>query len=204
MTQSNAPSTSSSRDSRETAGQAAKDLGQDIRSGASDAVNRLKAQASEEANRRGEAAKSTAANEISDLGDALRKAADELQDGSPQARGLGQIAQSLADVSDTVRGKDLGEIVSDVTGFARRNPLAFIGGAALLGFAGTRLARASKEGGESSVDLSRYWGSEEEDAALDAEISRRPAAPSAATPPPTNPQPPVATTPQLQPTGEDK
>ncbi|MFU1478240.1 hypothetical protein ACM25N_11255 [Roseovarius sp. C7] len=87
--------------------------------------------------------KEGAAREVRGVASALRTAADELRDGSPQERTFSQLADGLADVSDTIRDKDLGEMVGGVNSFARRNPLLFLGGAALAGFAATRFARAS-------------------------------------------------------------
>lgn len=89
-------------------------------------------------------AKDGVADEISSIGNALRRASDDLRSGSPQERTFGQMASTLADLSDTVRDKDLGEMVDDLSNFARRNPIAFMGGAALLGFAGVRMAKASQ------------------------------------------------------------
>ena len=45
-----------------------------------------------------------------------------------------------------MRDKDLGEMVGAVTDFAKRNPFVFLGGAALVGFAATRFAKASNTG----------------------------------------------------------
>ena len=90
------------------------------------------------------AAKEGVADEISSVSRALRKASDELRDGSAQERTFGAAASSMADFADTVRDKDLGQMVDDLGDFARRNPVAFLGGAALLGFAGVRMAKASR------------------------------------------------------------
>lgn len=88
-------------------------------------------------------AKSSVADEVSGVASALRTAADEMRNGSPQERTFGQMAEGLADASDALRDKDLGTMVDDVTQFARKNPLLFLGGAALVGFAATRFAKAS-------------------------------------------------------------
>lgn len=88
-------------------------------------------------------AKKTAADEVKDVASALRTASDELRDGSPQERTFSQIAESLADASDALRDKDLGEMVGAVNDFAKRNPLVFLGGATLIGFTATRFAKAS-------------------------------------------------------------
>ena len=79
------------------------------------------------------------------MASAMRTAAEEMRSGSPQERTFGQIAEGIADVSDAMREKDLSTMVQDVSAFARNNPLVFLGGAALIGFAATRFAKASGE-----------------------------------------------------------
>ncbi len=91
-----------------------------------------------------ETAKSSVADEMSGVAAALRTAAEEMRSGSPQERTFGQIAEGLADASESMRNKDLSEMVQDVSAFARKNPLVFLGGAALVGFAATRFAKASR------------------------------------------------------------
>lgn len=96
-------------------------------------------------------AKDAAADEVKGVASALRTAAEEMRSGSPQERTFSQIAESLADASDTMRDKDLGEMVGAVTDFAKRNPMVFLGSAALIGFAATRFAKASSDGGSQSI-----------------------------------------------------
>ena len=88
-------------------------------------------------------AKTTVANEVNDVALALRRASKDLRGGSAQERRLGQIAKSLADASDAIRDKDLGEILQAASRVARDNPVLFLSGAALLGFAASRYAKAS-------------------------------------------------------------
>lgn len=108
---------------------------------ADDAMQSAKKAATSQA----DAAKSSVADEVSGVASALRTAAEEMRSGSPQERTFGQIAEGLADASDAVREKDLSTMVQDVTRFARKNPLVFLGGAALIGFAATRFAKATGE-----------------------------------------------------------
>lgn len=103
-----------------------------------------------------ERTKGAAASEVENVANALRKAAGDMRQGSPQERTFGQIADSLADASEAIRDRDLGQIAGDVSNFAKRNPLAFLGGAALAGFAVTRFAKASQStprGGSSEDDV---------------------------------------------------
>ncbi|MBW4709529.1 hypothetical protein KX928_17200 [Roseobacter sp. YSTF-M11] len=106
-----------------------------VRDVAQDAASAAKDQA--------ETAKSSVADEMSGVASALRTAAEQMRSGSPQERTFGQIAEGLADASEAMRNKDLSEMVQDVSAFARNNPLVFLGGAALIGFAATRFAKAS-------------------------------------------------------------
>lgn len=121
----------------------AKAAAEDLGSSASDTAQNAASAVRDEAARRADDAKSGVADEVSDVASALRKAANDMRDGSPQERTFGQIASSLADVSESIRGKDLGEMANEVSGFAKRNPMLFLGGIALAGFAATRFATAS-------------------------------------------------------------
>lgn len=122
----------------------AKSLAEEAKTAARDTAN----QAAESARSQAESAKNSVAGEVSNVARALRKAAEESREGSPQERTFGQIAEGLADMSETVARKDLGEMARDLSDFARRNPLAFLGGAALIGFAATRFAKAGQRPAE--------------------------------------------------------
>ena len=88
-----------------------------------------------------------AAGEASRMSAALRDASANMRHGSPQERAIGHMADTMANAADAIQGKDLGSIIGDINAFARRNPTAFIGGAALLGFAAARFAKASASDG---------------------------------------------------------
>lgn len=106
-------------------------------------------QAMTEVRSKADDAKDGVANEVNDVAKALRRASEELRGGSAQERTLGTLASGLADASDQIRDKDLGQIVQMVSKVARDNPMMFLGGAALLGFAASRYAKAS--GGTNGV-----------------------------------------------------
>ncbi len=93
---------------------------------------------------RADDAKTDVAKEVKGVAKALRRASEELRGGSAQERTIGQISTSLADVSDAIRDKDLGEMVQMASKIARDNPFLFLGGAALLGFAASRYAKATR------------------------------------------------------------
>ena len=87
------------------------------------------------------------AGEASRMSNALRDASANMRDGSPQERAISHMADSMANAADAISSKDLGSVIGDINAFARRNPTAFIGGAALLGFAAARFAKASASDG---------------------------------------------------------
>lgn len=127
-----------------------KDVKQKAKATAADAADKIKSTAkgaagtvASEAAGYADQAKESAAGEVKNVAAALRTAADEMRSGSPQERTFSQIADGLADASDAVRDKDLGEMVGSLNEFAKRNPAVFLGGAALIGFAATRFAKAS-------------------------------------------------------------
>ncbi len=87
--------------------------------------------------------KKQAAGEVDRMANALRDAGSNLRQGSPQERAISSMADNLADAADAFSNKDLGALIGDAATFARRHPTAFLGSAALLGFAAARFAKAS-------------------------------------------------------------
>lgn len=88
-------------------------------------------------------AKETVADEVGSFGQALRRSTDGLRGGSAQEQALSMMADGIADIADGLRDKSLSQLVSDAADLGRRHPVAFLGGAALMGFAAVRLAKAS-------------------------------------------------------------
>lgn len=139
MSTQNTPAESGSKSTTDQA----KEKSAELAGQAKTAAQNVAQDAASAASHQAESAKGAAADEISSVASALRTAAEEMRSGSPQERTFGQIAEGLANASETMRNKDLGEMVEDVSAFARKNPLVFLGGAALIGFAATRFAKAS-------------------------------------------------------------
>lgn len=122
----------------------------EARDRAASATSEIKDEASElaeQARRRAEMAAMDAKDRLADQGhtmaDRLRAAGQEFGDGSMPDRYVGQMADSLSSAADAFASKDLGSLMADAASFARRNPTAFVGGAALLGFAAARFMKAS-------------------------------------------------------------
>lgn len=92
---------------------------------------------------RADVAKDSLADGGKRLAESIRTAAGDPNSGSMQAKVLDLVATNVADMSDRLRGRDLQSILTDVQDFARRNPAAFVAGAAIAGFAMARFLRSS-------------------------------------------------------------
>ncbi len=126
-----------------SAGTEAKKAGREFRDAAQDEARGLRDAAEERLQERAEGTRDVVADEVGSVGRALRKASEELRSGSVSEQAFASAAEALADVSDRMHGRDLGQMLNEVSEFGRRNPATLLGGAALLGFAGMRLAKAS-------------------------------------------------------------
>lgn len=129
---------------RRTGPETAKAPPEDLREDAEANARELSETVARETRDRTDRAKKGVADGISSVSPALRCASDDLREGSPQDRSFGAAASALADLSDTICDKDIGQMGDEMGDFARRNPMAFLGGAALPGFAGARMAKASQ------------------------------------------------------------
>jgi hypothetical protein len=91
--------------------------------------------------------KSAMAEQVSGLASALHNTAEHLktQDQSAMAQYTQQAAEGLQRFSQTLKDRDLGSLMSQVENFARHQPGAFIGSAALLGFMAARFLKSSAE-----------------------------------------------------------
>ncbi len=94
--------------------------------------------------------KDRASGSLNQTADALNEAAGNLNADSVPRQLLSGAASGLRSVSEQMEGKNVGEIADGLSGFARRNPAAFLGGAVLAGFAIARFARASRPSNEGS------------------------------------------------------
>lgn len=131
------------RETAQTVGDEIREKGAEAAQAAKDAARTQAERVRDEAYARGEHYRDYAAGETDKVAEALRRASRDLSEGSPQERFFGQVADSVADAADRMRGMSLAETVRETDAFARRHPAAFLGGAALLGFAAARFLKAS-------------------------------------------------------------
>lgn len=150
------------RDPMAAAVQDAKEVAGQARQAAGEAVDTLKEKASglagearaqgeelldtarERAESLAEEGKAVGAEKASVLADAIRNAARDLEGASPEiAQHVRSAADSVQGIASALRDRSAGQLFEDVTDFARRQPTAFFGVAALAGFALARFMKSS-------------------------------------------------------------
>ena len=146
---------------KDFAGQA-KDLVRDVKAKASDLTDGVTRAAKDNASQLGDAAldmansakdkveaavsqrKSVGADYIGSIAQAAGRAAHEFEAELPQAAHyIRQASEQMQGVADTVRQRDVRELVGEVQDFARRQPTLFFGGAVVLGFAALRFLKST-------------------------------------------------------------
>ena len=140
----------------------AKDMVRDVKAKASDLTDGVTRAAKDNASQIGDAAldiannakdkveaavterKSIGADYIGSIAQATGRAAHEFEAELPQAaRYIRQASEQMQGVADTVRERDVRELVGEVQDFAKRQPTLFFGGAVILGFAALRFLKST-------------------------------------------------------------
>jgi hypothetical protein len=141
-----------------------KDKAAELVEQAKGATGELVTQAAEQAQPRLERGKDEVVQTLTSTAEALRRTGAEMTD---QDARVGRLADDAADQAERVAqflgSRDLGEIVSEVEGFARRQPALFLGAAFCIGLAGARFVRTSATGNpqqtyERREQMSPSWG----------------------------------------------
>lgn len=108
--------------------------------------------------------KELAAGQINGVAAAITKVADEL-DGSDQqtvARYARDLAAGLSSMGKTIETKDVDDLMGLAQDFGRKQPVAFLGAAALAGFVASRFALASTHRRENKPAAAGQAGAVEE------------------------------------------
>jgi len=108
---------------------------------------KYKDQALDQARTVAEEGKTRAAETIHGVAGDLREAATTLgrnQTIAPVGKYANQAADALEEFAGTLRDKNVGQLVTEVSGFVRRNPAVAVGIAVAAGFALTQLLRGGK------------------------------------------------------------
>lgn len=143
MNNDNMSSSSFGADSQQQGGLGKLPGAQEIAGG----VKQMASQAGEKLLDQAERQKAVGADFVGNMADAVRRAAGEFEDQAPQAAEyIRYAADQMNSVSESIRRRDMGQMVSDVQSFARRQPAAFLGLSLLAGFAAVRFLRSSAPG----------------------------------------------------------
>ena len=119
-------------------------------------VNKVQERAGSQINRQ----KETAATEISQVANAVRRIRESLP-GGEESGALARFASEYGDkaansldrLSNYIREQEPRQLLDDVQNFGRRRPALLLGGAFLLGFAGARLIKSSMDAASSSMQM---------------------------------------------------
>jgi hypothetical protein len=132
-----------SREQARELGREAREAAREVKHEAHAAADQAKEQARSAATRQ----KDAAAQQMGGWAQALRTASDDLQRRGQDSTAayVRQAADGLERASGTVRARDVDELIGSVEDFARRQPVAFLGGAVAAGFGLARFMRSSAE-----------------------------------------------------------
>jgi hypothetical protein len=120
--------------------QMAKDDLASVRHVAEDGMSKASAAASKAADEQ----KTYAADRVAGVATAIEKVGSELEGEQPElGRMTRQMGESVQRFAEDIKGRDLGEIAGMAEDFGRRQPLAFLGIAAIAGLAASRFIGAS-------------------------------------------------------------
>lgn len=91
--------------------------------------------------------KDLAATQINGVANALSKVADELEASDQQTIGryARDLAKSLSDIGTQIETREVDDLLGAAQDFGRNQPVAFLGVAALAGFAASRFALSSNQ-----------------------------------------------------------
>ncbi len=104
--------------------------------------------------------KDSAARELGELAQGLRKAASDSSAHSDAgiARIADYAAEGLERLSSSLRTKDLDSLMRDAESFARNQPVAFFGAAVAAGFIAMRFVKSSKPPQENALSENALSG----------------------------------------------
>lgn len=131
---------------------AAADVASDLRRAAGEGLEKAWSGATAHAQSYAESGKTAASDGLDRFAHAIRTASDDLgrSNQTMGAQLLGEAATGLEELSRSLSRSNVGELVTSLRDFGRRNPAAFIGASVLAGLAIGRFARASDEPGASA------------------------------------------------------
>jgi hypothetical protein len=152
--------------------------GNSIRDSARDAIAGAASQAGTKVVSGVNTQKTRAADSLGSVAQALRQSSDQLRSndpGMPVHQYISTAADRVERFSDYLRSSSVGDMMSEVEQFARRQPAIFIGGAMMLGLLGARFLKSSNRGSsggtQPSASSTRGTTSTSRDAYVDPRTS---------------------------------
>jgi hypothetical protein len=138
----------------------ARDKAQEVGAQAKEKAQEAGAQARDRVRSEVDRRSTQAGDQAGSTAQALRHASDKLrQDGNePIAKGMEQVAQRVESAGSWLRDSDGDKILREAEDFGRRNPLAIVAGGLALGFAASRLLKASSRNRYRSSSSTSYTG----------------------------------------------
>lgn len=135
-------------DAEEVATEAKKSAADTIR----EEAGRLGSQAAERARSLADEGKDRASGALDEVAKMLHSAAGDVDErlGAEYGRYARSAADGISGFSDTLRGKNVDDIIDDATALVKKSPVIAIGAAAAIGFV---LARLIKSGIDAASDL---------------------------------------------------
>jgi len=166
-TRSSMPNTDTLKSDASAAIDEAKDVATKVaneaRSQGAQVVEQAKSQLSDVADKaRGvaEDQKTFVAGQVGGIADAMSRVADDLETSNgPSAHYARMIADNAEQLSSAIRDKSVDQLIGMAQDFGRKQPAAFIGAAALLGFVASRFVMASANRPASQPDATQSTGS---------------------------------------------
>ena len=126
-------------------------LGEEAKSQLGDVAQKAKGMAAEQ--------KDLVAGQLTGISEALGKVAGELENnGDSTAHYVRMVADSADKLTGSIRDNDVDSLLAMAQDFGRRQPVAFMGAAAVLGFAASRFVLASASRSRSAGDTSAASG----------------------------------------------
>ncbi|MDO6590351.1 hypothetical protein DS901_11395 [Loktanella sp. D2R18] len=154
------------------------DLNQTARDYAGSLGRKVKSDIENETVARATDVKHAAADRVQNTAEAAHAAVDQLDAQTPQAQAVAQFADQVEGLATKLRTTDIATLSRQTADIARANPLLFIGGAAVAGFAVARFLKARNPERSDDVAESDPWaapyagsrGSEEEIVGNDSSV----------------------------------
>jgi gas vesicle protein len=147
MTGSGSQNTSGSRADSSSSQQGAQSKASQMAGEAKQQAKSMASQAAEQGKSAINQQKDNVVQKVDTVSDAIRSAADELQEGGQPQTGhyVSMVADQLESFSRQLRNKDANSLLRDAESLARRSPVVFFAGALLAGFAASRFMRSSAQ-----------------------------------------------------------